>query len=375
MNPMKNNILIVFCGLFLSFPFVGCSPSANKVEGKKVVEGNAPVIEVFSLTKEKLATALYLTGELIANQEVDLYAKESSFIEKLYVDVGSEVTKGQLLAKLDAPEITSRLAAAESRTKSQEAIYIASKANYDRLLETSKTPGTISQNDLDQALARKNSDLALVEAAKAAYKEVAVINNYLDIRAPFSGVITARNVNTGAYVGPTGKGSEFPIFTLQEQRHLRLVVSVPEVSTGYLSPADEVSFTVKALFNETFKAKVKRMAGALDDRLRAERVEMDVDNVNNKLLPGMVAEVIIPLSGKQETFVVPKSAIVNSSERVFVIKVIEGKAKWISVKKGRETDDQAEIYGELAVGDQLVITPTEEIREGTDIKEVKLTAL
>jgi len=372
---MKNNILIGFCGLFLLKLLSGCSSSAHKVEGKKVVEGNAPVIEVFSLTKEKLATALYLTGELIANQEVDLYAKESSFIEKLYVDVGSEVTKGQLLAKLDAPEITSRLAAAESRTKSQEAIYIASKANYDRLLETSKTPGTISQNDLDQALARKNSDLALVEAAKAAYKEVAVINNYLDIRAPFSGVITARNVNTGAYVGPTGKGSEFPIFTLQEQRHLRLVVSVPEVSTGYLSPADEVSFTVKALFNETFKAKVKRMAGALDDRLRAERVEMDVDNVNNKLLPGMVAEVIIPLSGKQETFVVPKSAIVNSSERVFVIKVIEGKAKWISVKKGRETDDQAEIYGELAVGDQLVITPTEEIREGTDIKEVKLTAL
>ncbi len=98
------------------------------------------------------------------------------------------------------------------------AIYRASKANYVRLLQTSKTPGTISQNDLDQALGKSNSDSAQLEAAMSAQKEIAVMQSYLEIRAPFDGIISARNINAGAYVGPSGKGSEFPMFTLNEQK-------------------------------------------------------------------------------------------------------------------------------------------------------------
>src|SRR5207244_2282795 len=178
-----------------------------------------------------------------------LYAKENSFVKKLYVDIGSEVTTGQLLITMEAPELGSQLAGALSNVKSREAIYMASKANYDRLYETNQTPGTVSPNDLEQAAARKNSDLAQWEASKAAYKQVQETQSYLQIRAPFNGVITARNVNPGAYVGPSGKGSEVPLFTLQEQKKLRLVISVPEAYTGYLNNKNEVSFTVKALPN------------------------------------------------------------------------------------------------------------------------------
>ncbi len=237
------------------------------------------------------------------------------------MDVGSEVSAGQLLVTLEAPELSSSLSGAESKLKSQEAIYIASKANYNRLVETSKTPGTISQNDLDQADARQKSDYAQLEAARSAYNEIAETLKYLEIRAPFTGVISARNVNAGAYVGPSGKGSEFPLFTLQEQKHLRLVVSVPEASTGYLTMSGEVRFTVKSLPDRVFKAKIKRLAGALDERLRSERVEMDVDNDYKKLLPGMVAEVNLPLPAPDSTFVVPQTAVVNSTQRIFVIRV------------------------------------------------------
>src|SRR5207247_11022589 len=138
------------------------------------------------------------------------------------------------------------------------------------VLGTRHTPGTTAPNDRDRAVAKKNSEYAQLQAAKAAYRGVVNTNHYLEIRAPFSRVISARNVNTGAYVGPPGKGSELPLFTLQEQRHLRLVVSVPEAYTGYLNEKNEVKFTVKALPNEVFHAKVKRLAGALDNRLRAE---------------------------------------------------------------------------------------------------------
>ncbi|VTP86751.1 efflux RND transporter periplasmic adaptor subunit [Sphingobacterium daejeonense] len=129
---------------------------------------------------------------------------------------------------MDAPELKSQQNAAESRLQSQQALYLASKATYDRLLQTSKTPGTISSNDLEQAYAKQQSDLAQLKAARAASNEVTDTREYLVIRAPFSGIITARNVSAGAIVGPSGKGSELPIFSLVEQKKLRLVVSVPD---------------------------------------------------------------------------------------------------------------------------------------------------
>ena len=283
------------------------------------------------------------------------------------MDIGSEVSAGQLLMTLEAPELSSQLAAAESRLKSQEAVYAASKANYERMTETAKTPGTISQNDLDQALAKKNSDLAQLEAARAYQKEIGTMVGYLEIRAPFAGIITARNVNLGAYVGPAGKGSEFPLLTLQEQKRLRLAVSIPETYTGYLEQGDEVSFTVRSLPNEVFKAQIKRMAGALDLKLRSERIEMDVTNTDKKLLPGMVAEVSIPLGSGDSTYVVPKTAVVNSAEGIYVIQVVNNKAKKIEIKKGRESGDNVEVFGELKENDQLVKKASEEIRDGMDI--------
>jgi len=342
--------------------------STNGEEPNKIAAPVAAVVtQVLPLEKGMLSSDLQIPGELIAFQQVDLYAKENSFVRKLYVDVGSEVKAGQLLVTMEAPELNSLEAAAQSRLKSQEAIYIASKSNYDRLLETSKTPGTISSNDLDQALAKKNSDFAQLDAAKAQYREIADRRNYLEVRAPFNGVITARNANPGAYVGPSGKGSEFPLFTLQEQKKLRLVIYVPEAYTGYLNQQDKVKFNVNAFPNEKFAAQVKRLAGALDNRLRSQRIEMDVTNENKKLLPGMIANVSIPLSTKDSTYILPKSAIVSSQERVFVIKVVNNKAEWVDVKKGRENDGKVEVFGELAAGDLIVKQGSEEVRNGSTV--------
>jgi RND family efflux transporter MFP subunit len=359
----------------LSIGYTACNSSHGEKKAESAVAAAPAALDVFPLQKDKLSTAFQTPAELIAWQQVDLYAKENSFVRKLYVDVGSEVKAGQLLVSLEAPELNSRLAAAESRLKSQEAIYTASKSQYDRLYETSKTPGTISQNDLDQAAARKNSDLAQWEAAKAAHKEVMITQGYLEIRAPFNGVISARNANPGAYVGPSGKGSEFPMFTLQEQRKLRLVVSVPEAYTGYLDSKTAVSFTVKAMPNQTFKGQINRLSGALDARLRSERIEIDVDNNNKRLLPGMIAEVNIPFPAKDSTLIVPKSALVNSTERTFVIRIANNKAEWVDVKKGRESGGKIEVYGgTLQPGDQLVKKASEEVRDGSDVKNVKAVA-
>jgi membrane fusion protein, multidrug efflux system len=361
----------IFCLMMvLSVSFNACSSAASKNDGENDQQDDTAVTETFLLKKEKLTSTWQTPGLLTAFQQVDIYAKVSSFVKKLYADVGSEVHEGELLAELEAPEITSQLSAAAARLKSQEAVFISSKATYRRLVETSETPGTIAQNDLDMALAKKDSDSSLLESAKANYQEISETRNYLQIRAPFSGVISVRNVNAGTYVGPSGKGSDQPMFVLQEQKKLRLIISVPEAYTALISKKGTVTFDVKALPNQSFTAKVARLAGAVGDRLRSENVEMDVYNTTNKLLPGMTAEVQVALPASDSSFVVPKTAVVNSTVKPFVIKVVDHKAQWVTVALGRATDDKEEIFANLSVNDVLVKKANEEIRDSAEVKTV-----
>lgn len=329
-----------------------------------------PPVSVLTLEEEKLPTSVSLPGELVAFERVDLYAKTSSFVRRVLVDVGSRVTQGQLLATLEAPELLSQIAEAESKLQAQDAVYVAAKAKYDRLVETSKTPGTVSPSDLEQADATVKSELAKLEAARAARQAITSMRAYLDVRAPFDGVVTARNVSAGAYVGPAGRGSEAPLFVIQQQDRLRLVVSVPEERTTDLSIGEEVSFVVRSDSTERFTAKVSRLAGALDTHLRAERVEMDVDNRAGHLLPGSVANVTLRLAARGGRFVVPRSAVVDSTTGTFVIRVVDRKAKWTPVDAGHEANGKVEIAGDVHPGDLLVVKANEELRDGARIERV-----
>lgn len=323
--------------------------------------------EVFALGEEKLESTLHVPGELVAFERVDLYAKVSSFVQKVHADVGTEVKAGQLLATLEAPELGSQLAEAESKLQAQRALQIAAKANYDRLLETSKTEGAVSQNDLEQAEARATAEQAKLAAARAAHQAVASVSGYLQMRAPFGGVITARNVSPGAYVGPAGRGSEKPLYTLQEFAKLRLVVSVPEANVGYLSEGSAVKFRVRSRPGEVFEATVARLAGALDSKLRAERVEMNVQNEGRRLLPDMVAEVELPMTAASARYVVPKGAVIDSPKGTFVVRVRGEKAEWVTVRLGREIEGKVEVFGALNRGEELVAKANEELRDGSPL--------
>lgn len=351
----------------------GCHGGGDgKKHGDEAAKKDVPVTEVFALGEGALESSLRVPGELIAFERVDMYAKVSSFVEKLYVDVGSEVKQGQLLARLEAPEVLSQLAEGTTRIEAQKAVYVAAKATYDRLLETSKTPGTVSKNDIEQAEARVLSEEARLKGATAAQEALAALRAYLDVRAPFSGVVSARNVSVGAFVGPSGRGSDLPLFTVQQQRLLRLAVSVPEAQVGYIEPGTAVEFTVKARPGKKFTAKVARMAGALDSRLRAERIEMNVENEQLQLLPGMVAEVSVPLASKETRFVIPKTALVNSTTGTFVVRIKDQHAEWQEVQPGRTVGNSVEIYGSLAAGDLLARTATEELRNGSSLPATKV---
>jgi len=368
-NSSVITLACVFTGLAL---FSACGPGKQEKDDQQqtVQQENAidtPAVQLVTVKKGKLTSNITIPGELTPYLETDIYAKISSYVKTLLVDIGSQVHKGQLLVVLEAPEINSQLAEAKSRIQQNKAVYFASKATYDRLYNTSKTPGTVSPNDIEQARAKMQSDSANVEAARSQYEVVEANLQYLQIRAPFDGVITVRNINLGAYVGP-GSGTNQPLLVLEDHKHLRLVISVPENFTAGLNGKDVVSFTVRELEGRKFTAKVDRLAGSIDDKLRAERLEMDVYNDDNKLLPNMYADVNIPIPDRDSAFLIPKTALDISTEKVFVIKVENSHAKWVDVQKGLQTKDMTEVFGDLKEGDQVVKVATDEIRDGSPIK-------
>jgi membrane fusion protein (multidrug efflux system) len=365
-NTMEIKMYTLVLALSAFTLITGCNSSEKKISKPTVTTNN---VKTISLKKQKLNSEILLPGELSGYRQVDIHAKVNSYVKSLQVDIGDEVEQGQLLMELDAPEIYAQLAAAKSRFHSQEAKYMASSNNYDRILKTSKVEGTISQNDLDQALASKNGDYADLQAAKASFQELQSMKEYLRITAPFDGTVTARNVNIGAFVGQNNT----PILSIIEQKKLRLAVSIPDMYTGYLNLGDELQFNVNSLPGETFTANVSRMAGALDLKLRSERVELDINNEDKRLLPGMIAEITLPLHSKNDNFIVPLSTILNTTEGIYVIKIEDNKARWTLVNTGLANDDSIEIFSkDLEENDHLVSLAAEEIRNGSLVHGIDL---
>lgn len=346
--------------------------SCNSNDKNKAAASAKPMMmqsfETVAVTKQNPLIPLKLAGELAADQKTAIYAKVNSYVKKLAVDIGTTVTKGQVLMTLEAPEIQAQLAAAKSKWKAQEAIYIATKANYNRLFKANQTVGAIAKDALDQITARKLADQAQLEAAKSACQEIQIMADYLVIRAPFDGIVAERNVDLGSYVGPMGKGSDKPLLVLQDLKKLRVSFSVPEAHTPYLNLGDSIPFKVVSLPEKKYTARISRKSGVLDFKLRSERIEADILNPNNDLKPLMVVEAVLPLQAKTATIFVPKTALVESNTGLYVIGVANGKTKHIAVSKGRSLPELIEVFGSLKEGDKILLKATEEIEEGMMVK-------
>ena len=307
-----------------------------------------------------------LPGQLKPYEEVNIYAKVNGFVKQLYVDRGSMVHKGQVLARLEAPEMGSQVEAANSKYIEAQEAAAASAEKYRRLKEASAEPGAVAPLELDNAIARMRADQAAVQSEKAAMSAVSSVSNYLVITAPFDGVITQRNVSVGALVG-SGKGSDQPMLVLQQAGKLRLEVAIPEDYTDKIDAQRPASFTLTASPGQEYSATISRSANALGS-MRTEAIEIDVPNSGGQLKPGMYAEVKIPLLSDATSLLVPSAAIVRSTERMYVVLVQQGKAHLDDVKEGLKTNDSTQVFGNLKGNEDIVLNATDDIKEGDSIK-------
>jgi RND family efflux transporter MFP subunit len=311
----------------------------------------APVVEVVPVVADRLQLTIRLPGEIAPYEWVAIHPRVSGFVEEVAVDRGSPVKRGQVLARLSAPELVAQRAEAESKL-------VGTESTYQRMRTAAETPGVVANHDVEVAEAALKADQARVDALRT-------LESYLVVRAPFDGVITERNVHPGALVGPPSGPSPVPMLRMETLGRLRLTVAVPETDLGAIAQGEKAEFTVRTWPGRRFGGTIARVSHAVEPKTRTMPVELDVDDPKNELAPGMFAEVLWPLHRDQPSLLVPSSAVVQSTERTYVDRLRDGVLEIVSVQRGAAAGDKVEVFGELAPGDQVLRRGSEEMRAGT----------
>jgi membrane fusion protein, multidrug efflux system len=358
----RNNLILIYVLLFTPFSWGRSDDLLVPVVAKAV-----------SRTAE-------LPGEIQPFLSVSLHARVPGYLETILVDRGSVVKEGQLIAVLSAPEMAAQIAeidskvlVAESDRVQAEAQLAALESTYASLKKAAETPGAIAGNELVQMEKQIDAGRALVKSRQqvgsallANKKALEAMQSYLRITAPFDGVVTERFVHPGALVGP---GADSPLLMLQQISRLRLVVAVPEEDAGAVPQGARVEFHVPAFQKRGYSGTIARSARALDPKSRTMAVELDVTNSDGSLSPGMYPTVKWPVRQAHAALLVPATSVVTTTERTFVIRARNGRAEWVDVRKGPVERGLIEVVGNLHVGDPVMRRATDEIRDGSSIRE------
>jgi membrane fusion protein (multidrug efflux system) len=367
----KNNmnrtflILVMLMAVFAE----GCSENNaadDKTAGDKAANGKAAIVaphfQTATVQAAGVEQAVKLPAVLAAYQQVSIFPKVNGYVKSVLVDVGSHARQGQALMVLEAPELV--LAAAESKEKYARSVsdYTISRENYERLKEAARTPGAISPMDLATEKAKALADSALSNAEKANWQMQQTMMEYLRVTAPFTGVITIRNVHPGALVDAENKS--VPMLELKEVDRLRLQVDIPETIAATLGGNDTLVFYLSALPGQKMEARIARKSMNINDQYRTERIEADVYNPHEILSPGMYADVVFDSKGNRNALSVPVNAVVISTERKYVVIIRDGKTVRVDVSTGNENKSRIEIVGAVKAGEKVIAPANDEIKEG-----------
>lgn len=397
-------IAILVAGVLLAWRWYGRTPT--KADDHAPAGSSAdPPAAVARVERRTIADTLKISGEFKPFQDVDVHAKVAGYIKAIYVDVGTHVKQGQTLAILEVPELAAQLAGADAAVRradeeigralgdldraksSHAAAHSASK----RLSDAAKTrEGLVAQQELDDAQAKDLGSEAQVSSANAALsaahqalevaeanqKQAQALSDYTRITAPFAGVITMRYADTGALVaaGTSSTTQATPVVRLAEISVLRLVLPVPESVAAQIHFHDPVQVHVQAL-GEDIQGRVSRFADALDLETRTMETEIDCENRDGRLMPGMYTESEISLKQASNALTVPLEAVVRNGDDATVLEV---NAKNIieerHIKLGLEDNSRVEVLSGLSEGDRVIIGNRSEFRSGQKVQPKLISA-
>ncbi|MGA3049767.1 MAG: efflux RND transporter periplasmic adaptor subunit [Terracidiphilus sp.] len=399
----KQTSLFLVAGLSLSIGscIVACRGNGKDSSAKA---DEVPSAQVATAQRGNLAHTLSLAGQFQPYQVVDVHPKVTGFMEKINVDIGDKVHKGQVLAVLEVPELNAQLKGtgfeverskdellrAQHEIKRAEATHAALHADYQRLLEASKAqPGLVAQQELDDAQSKDLSSESQVDAAKAAAagaqehtqvagadnERVQALKNYTNVTAPLDGVVVWRYADTGALIqsGTNSNEQDIPIVRLSESGLLRLRMPIPENDVQFVHLGDRMQVRVDAI-GRSFTGKIVRFTRDVNFETRTMETEVDVDNRDLSIDPGMYANTQMQLAHADNVTTIPVEALVLKGDQQSVYCVdADNRIRIRTVQVGLRGSKLAEIKSGLEPGDRVVIGGQENYAEGERVEPILTT--
>jgi RND family efflux transporter MFP subunit len=400
-------VILIAAAVALFWRWMARAPSEADDPNHPVAAAGEIPAAVTRVERRSFDNTLTIAGEFKPFQDVDVHAKVAGYIRKMYVDVGDRVKEGQTLVVLEIPELAAQLAGADaavrhareeirraqSDVERAQSTHAAAHSAYARLKQAADSrAGLVAQQEVDDSQAKDLEAEAQVASARAALSaaeqqlEVAQANqqqftalsNYSRIVAPFAGVITNRYADTGALIqaGTSSSTQALPVVRLAQTSKLRLVLAIPESVAAQIHLGDPVKVRVQALERD-FGGRVSRFADSLDRQTRTMETEIDFDNREGQLIPGMYAESRLSLREKKDALTIPLEAVTRNGNDATVLAVdAQNIVEERHVRLGLEDEKRVEVISGLTDGDRVIIGNRSEFHNGQKIqpKEISVAA-
>ncbi|MBZ5547684.1 MAG: efflux RND transporter periplasmic adaptor subunit [Acidobacteriia bacterium] len=332
-----------------------------------------PTVAVVQPEVEPGNDELVLPGNLQAFEESPIFARTNGYLVRWYKDIGSQIQKGELLANIDTPEVDQELSQARAGREQIKAQLELAKISADRWANLRKTDA-VSQQEADQQASGYQQAQANLAAADANVRRLEQLESFKNVYAPFSGVLTRRNVDPGALInsgaGATGK----ELFDIARVDPLRVYVSVPQAYAPTMKAGMKAAITLQEFPGQKFLGAIARTADAIDPSTRTLLTEVDVPNKGGKLLPGSFGQVHFATGTNVPRITIPVNTMLFRAEgtRVAVVDK-DGKVWFHPITIGRDFGATIEILGGIDQNDEIIINPSDSLEEGQQVHVTKPT--
>lgn len=326
-----------------------------------------PSVNVTHPSGGSAAQEIVLPGNTQAFTDTPIYARTNGYLRRWYVDIGSHVRKGQLLAEIETPELDQQLQQAEADLKSAEAnmqLAQTTSVRWQSLLEKH----AVSKQETDQMVSDYAARQANYAASQANVRRLKELQGYERVTAPFDGTITARDTDIGALIGTGSGATPRELFHLAAVGRLRIYVAVPEVYADNVRDGEKVSITQDADPKAIIPGTISRNSSAIDQTSRTLNVQVDVDNSKGQLLPGAYVFVHFKLPAASNTVTIPSNTLLFRAEGLRVGVVRNGIVQLTPITIGHDFGASVEVTSGLTPNDAVVLDPSDSLASGTKVE-------
>lgn len=339
----------------------------RQVHARSLAESTAAGGRIFVTTTNAQSGGstqpLTLPGTLQGIIESPIYARSSGYVLRWNKDIGAHAEKGEVLAEIDTPEVDQQLSQAVAAREQAASGLDLAKTSADRWIALRKKDA-VTQQELNERTSAYTQAQANLAAADANVKRLQKLEGFKQVTAPFTGVVTHRNVDVGDLIDAGNGGAGRALFTMAQVDPLRVYVYVPQTFSQRVKVGDQVNVTQSELPDQVFKGTVARTAGAIDASTRTLQIEVNLPNHDGKLLAGAYVQVAIPVSGGANALVVPSNVLLFRPDGTKVAVVgADGHVKLRTVAIGHDLGNSLEITNGISASDNLVLNPADSLAD------------